>query len=64
MKQIIANDNAKVVQTVVQPTPAQDMIGIGPVKVTTDNAYLAGGIVCVLLVLGYIAKKMIDKRMS
>ena len=64
MKQIIVNDNANVVQTVVQPTPAQDMIGIGPIKVTTDNAYLAGAIVCVLLVLGYVIKKMIDKRMS
>ena len=64
MKQIIANDNASVVQTVVQPKPAQDMIGIGPIKVTTDNAYIAGGIICVLLVLGYIVKKLIDKQLG
>ena len=64
MKQIIANDNASVVQTVMQPKPTQDMIGIGPIKVTTDNAYIAGGIICVLLVLGYVIKKIIDKRMG
>ena len=64
MKQIIANDNASVVQTVVQPKPTQDMIGIGPIKVTTDNAYIAGGIICVLLVLGYVIKKLIDKQLG
>lgn len=61
-KQIIAKDNANVSQTIVQPVPTKDTISVGPVQVASDNILIAGGIVCVLIALGYFVKKLIDKK--
>jgi hypothetical protein len=63
-KQIIVNDNASVVQTVVQPKVSKDTFGIGPIKVSSDNIAVAGAIVCVLVALGYIVKKLVDKKLD
>ena len=63
-KQIIVKDNANVSQTIVQPVPNKDTVSIGPVQVTSDNMLIVGGIICVLIVLGYLVKKLIDKKFN
>ena len=63
-KQIIVKDNANVSQTIVQPVPSKDTVSIGPVQVTSDNMLIVGGIICVLIVLGYLVKKLIDKKFN
>ena len=49
-KQIIVNDNASVVQTVVQPK--------------VGNVAVVGAIIFVLVGLGYLVKKLVDKKLD
>jgi hypothetical protein len=63
-KQIIVNDNASVVQTVVQPKIGKDTVSVGPVKVSSDNVAVVGAIIFVLVGLGYLVKKLVDKKLD
>tara|TARA_R100001163_G_C4889725_1_gene83248 strand:+ start:45 stop:254 length:210 start_codon:yes stop_codon:yes gene_type:complete len=59
-KQIIVNDNASVVQTVVQPPKLKDEVSFGPISASSDHIFVSLGIV-VFLVLGWFLIKKITK---